>query len=85
MRIIKQRLVFDSIGLNGKPYGTVKPTLIRKDELYASINGTAAAVTVKTDLIGEISIVEHVFEPEIDQTAYAILSDLISILESGLL
>lgn len=66
-----------------KPYGTVKPTLIEKDELYASINGTAAVITIDTDLMGEISIVEHVYEPEIDQTAYAILSDLISILEAN--
>ena len=57
------------------------PTLVAKDELYATINGTAAVVTVKTDLMGEISIVEHVYEPEIDQTAYAVLSDLIKILE----
>lgn len=66
---------------NGKAYGTVKPTLVSKDELYATINGTAAVVTMKTDLMGEISVVEHVYEPEIDQTAYAVLSDLIKIIE----
>ncbi len=66
---------------NGQVRGTVKPTLVAKDELYATINGTAAVVTVKTDLMGEISIVEHVYEPEIDQTAYAVLSDLLKIIE----
>lgn len=66
-----------------KAYGCVKPTLVEKDNLYATINGTAAVVTMRTDLMGEISIVEHIYEPEIDQTAYAILSDLIKILENG--
>ena len=66
-----------------KVYGCVKPTLVEKGNLYATINGTAAVVTMRTDLMGEVSIVEHVYEPEIDQTAYAILNDLIKILENG--
>lgn len=64
----------------GKPVGTVRPKLIGKDELLASINGTAACVTLTTDLMGDISIIEHIYEPEIDQTAYGVLSDLLTIL-----
>lgn len=66
---------------DGKVYGSVEPTLVAKDDIYATINGTASVVTVNTDLLGEISVVEHVYEPEIDQTAYAVLSDLIKILD----
>ncbi len=65
---------------DGKPVGTVAPQAVDGDDLLASINGTAAAVTVNTDLMGEVSIIEHVYEPEIDQTAYGVLSDLLRIL-----
>lgn len=65
---------------NGKPTGTVTPQLIGGDTLFASINGTSACVTLTTDLMGDVSIIEHVYEPEIDQTAYGVLSDLLRIL-----
>ena len=63
------------------PVGIVEPQAIPEDSLLASINGTAAAVTLTTDLMGDISIVEHVYVPEIDQTAYGVLGDLFRILE----
>lgn len=61
---------------DGKPVGTVAPVEIPENSMFASINGTAAALTLTTDLLGPISIIEQVHEPEIDQTAYGILSDL---------
>ena len=66
---------------NGRPVGTVAPQMVDADSLYASINGTAAMVTITTDLMGSISVVEHVFQPEVDQTAYGVLGDLFRILE----
>lgn len=68
---------------NGKPMGTVAPQMVPEDSLYASINGTAAAVTITTDLMGDISMVEHIYEPEIDQTAYGVFGDLLRILEQA--
>ena len=65
---------------NGRPIGTVGPQLVGGDALFASINGTAACVTLTTDLMGDVSVIEHVYEPEIDQTAYGVLSDLLRIL-----
>lgn len=64
----------------GRPVGTVKPQLVSGDSLFSTINGTAACVTLTTDLMGDVSIIEHVYEPEIDQTAYGVLSDLLRIL-----
>ena len=64
----------------GKAVGSVKPQLVDVDSLYAAINGTASLVTIRTDLMGEISIIEEIYEPEIDQTAYGILSDLFRLL-----
>lgn len=67
---------------NGRPVGIVAPLEISQDSMFATINGTAAALTITTDLFGDISIIEHVHEPEIDQTAYGILSDLYRVLEN---
>jgi len=58
----------------------VRPELVRPDNLFWSVDGNSSAITLKTDLMGEISIVEH--NPSIMQTAYAIYSDMLLIAES---
>ncbi len=65
---------------NGKVIGTVQAKEIGKDNIYSNIKGTSSIVTITTDLMGEISIVEH--EPEIEQTAYGIFGDLIRIIKN---
>ena len=65
---------------DGKPVGVVEPTLVDRDDLAAIMDATMSYVTVNTDLMGEVTVVEHAFEPEIDHTAYGVLSDLIRIL-----
>jgi homoserine dehydrogenase len=59
--------------------GSVEPLEISKGELLAGISGTSSVVSITTDLMGTVSIVEH--DPEIEQTGYGILSDLLRILE----
>ena len=44
------------------------------------MNGTCSCVTFTTDLMGDVTMVEHPFEPEINHTAYGILSDLLRLL-----
>lgn len=66
---------------NGQPKGTVSPQLVDDDSLIASINGTMSSVTMNTDLMGEVSVIEHAYEPEIDHTAYGVLIDLFFILD----
>lgn len=63
---------------NGKVIARVKPEEISKNSLFASITSTTSIVSITTDLMGTISIVEH--EPEIEQTAYGVFSDLIRVL-----
>ncbi len=65
----------------GKVVGTVKPVEIHRSTLFATIEGTSSVISVTTDLMGTISIVEH--EPEIEQTAYGIFSDLIRVVENS--
>lgn len=55
--------------------GFVKPMKIEKSSIYANICGTSSVLSIKTDLMGEITILEH--DPEIEQTGYGLFSDLI--------
>jgi len=65
---------------NGKVIARVKPEEVSKNSLLASITGTTSLVSITTDLMGTVSIVEH--EPEIEQTAYGVFSDLIRVLSN---
>lgn len=58
----------------------VLPELVDISDMYASVGGTTSVVTLTTDLMGTISVVEH--EPEIEQTAYGIFGDMIRVLGS---
>ena len=51
-----------------------------KNNFRAIMDATMSYVTINTDLPGEMTMVEHAFEPEIDHTAYGVLSDLFRIL-----
>ena len=58
----------------------VKKRLIDEGSPFWSVEGTSSAITLKTDLMGDITVVES--GPSITQTAYAILSDMLLIVES---
>lgn len=64
--------------IEGKAAGSVKPTEVDKGSMFASIDGTSSVVSITTDLMGTISIIEH--NPEIGQTAYGIFSDVVRII-----
>ena len=59
---------------------SVKPEIIGADDPFWSVDGTSSALTIKTDLMGDITIVER--DPLVTQTAYAVFSDLLLVLES---
>ena len=46
--------------------------------MLASIDSTTSVVSITTDLMKKITVIEH--EPEIDQTAYGIFGDLLRVL-----
>ncbi len=66
---------------NGKVVARVKPEEVSKNSLPATITGTTSIVSITTDLMGTVSIVEH--EPEIEQTAYGVFSDLVRVLQEA--
>lgn len=53
------------------------PEILAPASPLASARGTSNILMIETDLMGEIAVFEH--EPGIEQTAYALLSDLISV------
>ena len=58
---------------------TVAPEWVPANSALGSVQGTSNVLVLETDLMGEIAIVED--QPGIDQTAYALLSDMIQIHE----
>lgn len=65
---------------NGKVIGRVAPEEIDQTELLATISGTSSVVSITTDLMRTVSIVEH--DPGIEQTGYGIFSDLIRLIRT---
>ena len=66
---------------DGRVKGKVAPEEISKEDLYASLEGTSSVVTLTTDLMGTISVIEE--RPEIQQTAYGIFSDLLTLIRAA--
>jgi len=56
---------------------SVSPEKVSVTSLFGSARGTSNVLMLETDLMGELAIVEN--NPGIEQTAYALLSDLLSI------
>lgn len=74
------RLVSRAISTAHNVQVRVSPERIAGDSLFASMRGTDNALIIETDLMKEIAIVERA--PEVQQTAYALLSDMIRVHET---
>lgn len=65
--------------LDGNVVAEVKPMEIPKGDLFATISSTDSVVSITTDLMGKISVLEH--SPRIAQTAYGVFGDIIRVIE----
>jgi len=74
------RLVADASRKGGEIRLSVKPQSIGPESPYWPVEGTSSAVTIRTDLMGDLTIVES--SPNTTQTAYAVFSDMLHIVES---
>lgn len=63
---------------DGHLRGKVYPALINRQDLFSTIDATSSILSLTTDLMGEMCIVER--SPKIEQTAYGIYSDLLTLL-----
>ena len=67
-----------SAGLrDGRPFGRVAPEEVPATDLLATLAGQQNALVLRTDLLGEIAVVQR--GSGLTQTAYALLSDLVAV------
>jgi homoserine dehydrogenase len=72
------RLVAEARRLEGNVVdASVKPVALGADDLLAGIRGTANALVLRTDLLGDVAICQ--LAADLTQTAYALLGDLITV------
>jgi homoserine dehydrogenase len=71
------RLVSQAQRKNGVLAASVRPRRINSDDMLHVGTGTTGVISIKTEAMGTITLVEH--EPAVVQTAYGVLSDLITI------
>lgn len=58
----------------------VRPEAVGPDSPFWPVEGTSSALTIRTDLMGDLTILEEA--PALTQTAYAVFSDLLHTVES---
>ena len=58
----------------------VSPEHIGPDNVFWPVDGTSSAVTISTDLMGDVTVIET--NPTVTQTAYAVFSDLLLTVEA---
>lgn len=63
----------------GRVVATVAPEEVDITHMYASISGTTSVVSITTDMMKKISVIEH--DPEIEQTAYGVYGDMLRVIE----
>jgi len=68
----------DEEGIKGKVY----PSFVDNKDIFSNIDSTTSVLSIITDLMGEITVVERY--PEIQQTAYGIYSDLLTLIRDYL-
>lgn len=72
------RLVAEATRLAGSiVVASVKPVELEANDVLAGIRGTANALVLQTDLLGDVAICQ--LAGDLTQTAYALLSDLVTI------
>ena len=63
---------------DGTVHASVQPTEVDRSDMLASIDSTTSIVSITTDLMKKLSVVEH--QPEIEQTAYGIFGDVLRVI-----
>jgi len=71
------RLVSQAHRKHGVLTASVRPCRISSDDMLHVGKGTTGVISIETEAMGTITLIEH--EPAVMQTAYGVLSDLITI------
>ncbi|WP_376790001.1 homoserine dehydrogenase [Thermoflexus sp.] len=62
---------------DGAVRARVAPEAVPLEDLLAHVRGTSSVITMRTDTLKQLTLIEH--EPEPAQTAFGILADLINV------
>jgi homoserine dehydrogenase len=74
------RLISEAKYVQNSIVASVHPQKIQANDILLTARGTTSIITLETETMGTMSFVEH--EPEVIQTAYGVMSDLIIIQQS---
>jgi len=76
----KIKLLCEGYIEDNKAKGRVHPVYINYSDTFSNIDATSSILALTTDLMGELQIIEK--NPEIQQTAYGIYSDLLTLIKN---
>lgn len=79
-RGLKVKLIAGAERVGDKIRLNVAPKTIGPESVFWPVDGTSSALTFKTDLMGDLTVIES--GPGTTQTAYAILSDMLLTVEA---
>lgn len=74
------KLICRAYEKNGQIHVRVSPEEISKLNTYATVTGTSQAISITTDLMGTMTIIEEA--PEMEQAGYGVFADLLTIIKS---
>lgn len=74
------RLIAEAKRVQNTIVASVHPQRLQVDDILHVAKGTTSIIALETEAMGTMSFVEY--EPEVIQTAYGVMSDLITILRS---
>lgn len=77
----KIKLIASAERIEAEVKTKVHPGIVGPDHIFWSVDGTSSAISLETDLMGEITIIER--NPTLAQTAYAVFSDMLLIVDSN--
>ncbi|MER3468017.1 MAG: homoserine dehydrogenase, partial [Thermoflexus sp.] len=62
---------------DGQVRARVAPEAVPLEDLLAHVRGTSSVITLRTDTLKQLTLIEH--EPEPMQTAFGLLADLVNV------
>ena len=74
------KLICRAYEKDGKICAKVAPEEISKLNAYATVTGTSMVISITTDLMGTMTIMEE--SPAVDQAGYGVFADLLTIIEN---
>lgn len=75
------KLICRAYHKDGKVCVKVCPEEISKYNTYAAVSGTSLAISITTDLMGTMTIIEE--SAELEQAGYGVFSDILTIIEAA--